>query len=546
MKKRISFFLAVVMALTFAACSSGGTTSEEGTTTEETTTEATTEEGSEAASETSTAKSPDNDMVVAMQADVTNLDPHVSSNGVSNTVTNTMYEALVTFDADANIIPMLAKEWTMSEDGLTYTFVLNEGVTFHDGEPFNAEAVIANWERGKADQSLRVYSQTKSWVSAVADSEYQLTITLDAPNNTFLNKLTQVRIVSPKAIEELGKDGLAKQSAGTGPYVFAERVDGGYTKVVRNENYWREGPKVDSLTFKVVPEDGSRIAMLKTGEADIITPVPPIQVEQIEGDSNIVVMNEKGITYRYVTLNKNYTLADGRQPFNDVRVRQAMNYAFDNEAFCQVVFQGYAVKPTSIFSDSIMYYAEQTPYDLDLEKAQALMEEAGYADGFPVTIWVDNTTIEMQGAEFVKQQLAQINIDVTVEPQESTTIADRTALPEDETEVQMWYVNWSSGSYEADGSMRNILHGEKFPPSGYNTAFWNNAEFNQLLDDALVSTDEAEIADLYAQAQAIAWEECPWMFLANDNSITAQRSYVKGLTYKPGGDIVFTTAELDH
>ena len=550
MKKKISFFLAVVMALTFAACSSGGNTTSEGgntTTTEETTTEeTTTEESGEAAAETSTAKSPDNDMVVAMQADVTNLDPHVSSNGVSNTVTNTMYEALVTFDADANIIPMLAKEWTMSEDGLTYTFVLNEGVTFHDGEPFNAEAVIANWERGKADQSLRVYSQTKAWVSAVADSEYQLTITLEEPNNTFLNKLTQVRIVSPKAIEELGKDGLAKQSAGTGPYVFAERVDGGYTKVVRNENYWREGPKVDSLTFKVVPEDGSRIAMLKTGEADIITPVPPIQVEQIEGDSNIVVMNEKGITYRYVTLNKNYTLADGRQPFNDVRVRQAMNYAFDNEAFCQVVFQGYAVKPTSIFSDSIMYYAEQTPYDLDLEKAQALMEEAGYADGFPVTIWVDNTTIEMQGAEFVKQQLAQINIDVTVEPQESTTIADRTALPEDETEVQMWYVNWSSGSYEADGSMRNILHGDKFPPSGYNTAFWNNAEFNQLLDDALVSTDEAEIADLYAQAQAIAWEECPWMFLANDNSITAQRSYVKGLTYKPGGDIVFTTAELDH
>lgn len=117
MKKRISFFLAVVMALTFAACSSGGTTtSEEGTTTEETTTETTTEESGEAASETSTAKSPDNDMVVAMQADVTNLDPHVSSNGVSNTVTNTMYEALVTFDADANIIPMLAKEWTMSED----------------------------------------------------------------------------------------------------------------------------------------------------------------------------------------------------------------------------------------------------------------------------------------------------------------------------------------------------------------------------------------------------------------------------------------------
>lgn len=542
--KKLSFLLAVIMALTFTACgggNNGGNTANTDTKQEETTK---TEEKTEEKKEASTATSPDNDLVIAMQADATHLDPHVSGNGVSNTVTNTMYESLVTFDADTNIVPMLAKEWTMSEDGKSYTFTLNEGVTFHDGEPFNAEAVIANWERGQADQTLRIYSQTKAWVNAVADSEYQLTITLDQPNNTFLNKLTQVRIVSPKAIKELGKDGLAKASAGTGPYIFSERVDGGYTKMVRNENYWREGPKVDTLTFKVVPEDGARIAMLQTGEADIITPVPPIQVEKIANNSDIIVQNEKGITYRYVTLNKNYTLADGRKPFDDVRVRQAMNYAFDSEAFCQVVFQGYAVKPTSIFSSSIMYYAEQTPYDKDLDKAKALMEDAGYADGFPVTIWVDNTTIEMQGAEFVKQQMAEINIDVNVEPQESTVIADRTSAPEDQTEVQMWYVNWSSGSYEADGSMRSILHGDKYPPAGYNTAFYNNAEFNKLLDDALVATDSAEIAKLYSEAQAIAWEECPWIFLANDNSISAMRSYVKGLTYKPGGDIVFTTAEL--
>ncbi len=96
-----------------------------------------------------------------------------------------------------------------------------------------------------------------------------------------------------------------------------------------------------------------------------------------------MVKNEKGITYRYATLNKNYTLEDGRQPFDDVRVRQAMNYAFDSEMYCQVVFQGYAVKPTSIFSESIMYYAPQTPYDVDLEKAKSLMAEAGYEDGFP-------------------------------------------------------------------------------------------------------------------------------------------------------------------
>ena len=177
--KKLSFLLAVIMMLSFSACGGGtGTTSNEQTTQNTEQTEQATEETAEPAAE-ATAKSPDNDLVVAMQADATHLDPHVSGNGVSNTVTNAMYESLLTFDADTNIVPMLAKEWSMSDDGLSYTFVLNEGITFHDGEPFNAEAVIANWERGRSDQSLRIYTQTQSWVSAVADSEYQLTITLD-------------------------------------------------------------------------------------------------------------------------------------------------------------------------------------------------------------------------------------------------------------------------------------------------------------------------------------------------------------------------------
>ena len=546
MKKKLSFLLAVVMAFTFAACSSGGS-GNESTTNTETPTETTQEETKEEASaETSTAKSPDNDLVVAMQADATHLDPHVSGNGVSNTVTNAMYESLVTFDADSNIVPMLAKEWTMSEDGKSYTFILNEGITFHDGEPFNAEAVIANWERGKADESLRVYSQTKSWVSAVADSEYQLTITLDEPNNTFLNKLTQVRIISPKAIKELGKDGLAKQSAGTGPYILSERVDGGYTKMVRNEIYWREGPKVDTLTFKVVPEDGARIAMLQTGEADVIFPVPTTDVSQIENDPSIIIDVAPATTYRYVTLNTEWALPDGRKPFADKRVRQAFNYAFDSEAYAKVVFNGYAKEPTSIFSDSIRFYAEQTPYKPDLEKAKALMKEAGFEDGFDVELIVDNTTIEQKGAVFVQQQLSQINVNVKVLPNESTANAEKTSAPLEDTTVQMWYVNWASGSYEADGSMRNILHGEKFPPEGYNTAFWNNEEFNQLLDDALKMTDDAQIAEAYAKAQAIAWEECPWIFLGNDNTINAYKTYVTGLQYKPGGTMVFRTVGLDH
>lgn len=543
MKKQASIILAALLAVSLTACSGGKT--ETPATTAAGETSAATEAASTAGGD-NTAVSPDNDFVIALQADATHLDPHVSGNGVSNTITNSMYETLVWFDENLELKPLLAKSWTVSDDGLDYTFVLNEGIKFHDGEPFNAESIVANYERAKSDSSLRLASQTAMWDSVTVDSEYQVTIHLKEPNNTFLNKLAQVRIVSPKAIKELGKDGLAKQSAGTGPFILSERVDGGYTKMVRNENYWQDGPKVDTLTWRVVPEDGARVAMLQTGEADIISPLPAIQVDKLKDDASLDVLNLGGLTYRYATLNKNYTLADGRKPLDDVRVRQAMNYTFDSEAYTQVVFQGYASVPTSLFASSVPYYAEQTPYTADVEKAKSLMSEAGYSDGFPINIWVDNTTIEMQGAEFLKQQLAQINIDVNVVPMESTTIADMTSAPEDKTEVQMWYVNWSSGDYSADGSMRNILHGDKYPPSGYNTAFYNNAEFNKCLDDALKTTDTDEITKLYAQAQSIAWEECPWIFLGVDNSLIGQKKYVKGIKYRPGGTILVTNIELVH
>lgn len=549
MKRLVSLLLAGAMVFSLTAC---GSKAEE-TTAAAAATEATTQDAAEvqaskeAKVEASTAKSADNDIVIALQADATHLDPHVSSNGISNQITNEMYECLLAFDEDTNVVPALAKEWSVSEDGKSYTFILNEGITFHDGEPFNAEAVKAVYERGLADDSLTLKRTISAWESVVVDSEYQVTINLTEPNNTFINKITQFRMVSPKAMAmENASDYLAKNSAGTGPFVLSERVDGGYTKMVPNENYWREGSTVDSLTFQVVPEDASRIAMLQTGEADIITPVPVTDVSLIENDESIIIDVAPATTYRYVTLNTEWALEDGRKPFADKRVRQACNYAFDSEAYAKVVFNGYAKAPTSVFSDSIYYYAEQTPYTADVEKAKALMEEAGFADGFDVEIIVDNTTIEQKGATFVQQQLAQIGINVTLLPNESTANAEKTSAPLEETTVQMWYVNWSSGSYEADGSMRSILHGEKFPPNGYNTAFWNNEEFNQLLDDALKMSDTNEIAEAYAKAQAIAWEECPWIFLGNDNTINAYKTYVTGLQYKPGGVMVFRTIGLDH
>lgn len=560
MKRRLlSLALAFLMVLSLVACgggkdsgSGGGTADTGGSSNSDTSGGGTSDTGTSGGGDTadtggSGVKSPDNDFVVAIPNDATHMDPHVSSNGYSNQITNAMYECLLAFNEDSEIVPCLAKSWSVSDDALTYTFELQEGVVFHDGEPFNAEAVKAVYDRGMADTSLNLQRSISTWESVTAESEYVVSIKLKEPNNTFINKITQVRMVSPKAMAmDNASDYLAKNSAGTGPFVLSDRVDGGYTKMVPFDNYWREGPTVDSLTFQVVPEDAARLAMLQTGEADLIYPVPNTDVELIETDDTVIVDVRPTTTYRYVTLNTEWALPDGRKPFSDKRVRQALNYAFDSEAYANVVFNGYAKAPTSIFADTILYYAPQTPYNIDLDKAKSLMEEAGYADGFDVEIIVDNTTLEQRGATFVMQQLSEIGVNVKLLPNESTANAELTSAPLESTTVQMWYVNWSSGSFEADGSMRSILHSQKFPPSGYNTAFWSNAEFDKLLDDALKMSDTNEIAKAYAEAQAIAWEECPWIFLGNDSNITAYKTYVTGLQCKPGDEFVFTTVGLNH
>ena len=553
MKRLLTLLLAVLMTLSLVACGggSGGDTGSGNNSGTDPATDTTTpstggDTGTGTDASASGDKSPDNDFVIAIPNDATHLDPHVSSNGYSNQITNAMYEGLLAFNEQTEIVNVLATDWSVSDDALVYTFKLREGVTFHDGEPFNAEAVKAVWERGK-DTSLALNRSTKTWTDVEVLGEYEVAIHIESPNNTFINKLTQVRMISPKAMAmDNASDYLAKNSAGTGAFKLSERVDGGYTKMVPYENYWGEGPSVDSLTFEVVPEDASRLAKLQTGEADLIYPVPVTDIDRLKSESPDIIVDVRDTTiFRYVTLNTEWALPDGRKPFSDKRVRQALNYAFDSEAYAKVVFNGYAKAPTSCFADTIMYHSDNTPYTADLEKAKSLMKEAGYEDGFDVEIIVDNTTIEQKGATFVMQQLSQIGVNVKLLPNESTVNAEATSAPLETTTVQMWYVNWSSGSFEADGSMRSILHSEKFPPSGYNTAFWKNEEFDKLLDDALLMNDTAEIAETYAKAQAIAWEECPWIFLGNDNAIVAYKNYCTGLQFKPGDEVVVTTIGLD-
>jgi glutathione transport system substrate-binding protein len=308
--------------------------------------------------------------------------------------------------------------------------------------------------------------------------------------------------------------------------------------MVRNEEYWGELASVDSVTIKEVPEAGTRTAMLQTGEADMIYPTAADQLTVMEDNGDINVHAVTSNIMRYVTLNTNI------EALSDVRVRQAMNYAIDKDAYCQVMYSGYGTKATSVVPNCILYYEEQTPYDYDLDKAKELLAEAGYEDGFDLTIWGDNTTQEIKGMTFIKQQLEQIGINVEVVPMDSATVSDKIYVDLEDAEINMWYVNWSASDFSMDGSVRALLYSTMCPPTSANTVYYNNEEFDSLLDEALATADPDTLTDLYAQAQEIAWNDAVWLFLGNDQLLYSTKSYLSGAYVAPDGCINFANAVL--
>lgn len=552
-KKILALLLTGTMMISLAGCGSSKTTTEVGTedtqpTKTETVAETVTEETGEVVTGSTDAVSADNDLVIAVETSISSLDPQNLSDTLSISAVRAMYENLVMFDDDMNVVGQLAESYEISEDSLTYTFHLRKGVKFHDGTDFNAAAVKANIDRILVkDNNLgirRYFVVTKDDVqtnrveSIETPDDYTIIFKLATPYSPFINKLTLVCMISPAAIEKYGNEGLITNPVGTGPYVFKEWVEGDHMTATKNADYWGTAPGVDSLTIKEVPEAGSRTAMLQTGEADFIYPMPSDQISAVENTGDITVNATTSTIMRYVTLNTNL------EALSDVKVRQAMNYAIDRNAYVKLMYAGYGAPATSVMAPAISYYSEQTPYEYDLEKAKALLAEAGYADGFKLTIWGDNSTQEVKGMTFIKQQLEQVGIEVEVVPMEPATVSDKIYVPLEEAEINMWYVNWSPSSCDADGAMRALFYSTMCPPTSANTAYYNNPELDALLDQGIESADPAELTTIYSEAQSILWNDAPWLFLGNDKNIFANKTYLSGVTVAPDGAIAFSNASL--
>nr|WP_312469645.1 glutathione ABC transporter substrate-binding protein [Neobacillus sp.] len=486
------------------------------------------------------SKKGDKEMVIAVNENFISMDPHNTGDTNSNSVQSAMLEGLLGFDSEGKIIKKLAEDYSVSENALEYTFKLRQGVKFHDGEAFNAEAVKANYERIMKDDSLRLNSRGFNLITNIEIiNDYEMKVTLKEPYAGMLTRFSSAKILSPKLLAE-GKDKIGKNPVGTGPFKFVEWVQGDHLTVERFDDYWNKADRVKKITYKPVPENGSRVAMLKTGEAQVIYPLPSQNIKELEGNDAIKVEKIPSTIARYVSIN---TM---KKPFNDPRVRQALNYAVSKKDFIHVVNAGFGLPLDSAIPSKTLYYKQQEVYEQNIEKAKQLLKEAGYEKGFKTEIWGNTNSDTMKGMQFIQQQLKAIGVDLEIKSMEEGTLSDQIfgAKTPEEAKLQMWYVSWSAYPSDTTNATKPLFYGGSFPPNGANTAYYKNEQVDKWIEEVNKTANPEKQAEIYGDIQSTIYKDAPWIFLGVDEILAGKRTNVEGVAISPDGGIDVTNAHI--
>ncbi|MUV36799.1 Periplasmic oligopeptide-binding protein [Lentibacillus sp. JNUCC-1] len=449
----------------------------------------------------------DNTLTVDLASDPVSLDPHAANDGNSLYVMNAMYDTLVQMNTDLEIEPGLAESFEQIEDTV-WEAKLREGVKFHDGSELNAEVVKANLDRVRDPDIASPLSFLFDMIESVeVEDEYTVHITTKYPFSALPSHLAHPggHMISMDLIEKSydaldeGNDPFTvvnENPIGTGYFKYKDRVNGEYVALEKNEDYWGEEAQVDTVTFKTVPEDSARIAELKTGAADIIYPVNANDVEQINNTEGMHVKESDSASMSYLGMNNE------KEPFNNVKVRQAIAMAINKDQLIEGVLEGVPLPAKGPLAPTVNGYSEDTePIEFDQDQAKKLLEEAGYADGFKTSILAyDRTTSDI--AENIQAQLSKIGIEAEIEMAEVGAYLEVTG----NGSFDMFVGSWGTVTLDADYGLYPMFHSENAGDSG-NRSFFKNDEVDSLLEQARKSTDEAERQKLYAEAQQIIVDE---------------------------------------
>jgi len=462
-------------------------------------------------------------LVRAVSTFPNSLDHPQAAERQASTTAWQMYDSLVWTGEGGTIVPQLAERWEASDDGLEYTFYLREDVVFHNGEPFNADAVVFNWERVIASDFEYAYH----WQTAIAVEtvdEYTVKAILEEPNALFLSTVADNwAMIPPGYFAEVGQEGFNEHPMGTGPFKFVEWKKGDHITMEANLDYWRGAPKIETVIFRPIPESATRVAAIQTGEVDIVTRLSSEEAQSLVGLENVKVIKYPVARIYYIAFNNLTTGLD--QPTMDAKVRQAMNYAVDVDTIIDALFDGFAEPASGYIASGELGYGAVEPFGNDPDKAMALLTEAGYPDGFAMEMACPSgayTHFE-EVCEAIVGYLGDVGIDVTLEVMESGQYWD---LESNKELPPLFGDSWSATGGEAFRRLTGAL-------GGFDASYsaWSDPEIDRLLDEIQATPDQDERAALYEELQEYMQEDPPFIYLYQPVAFEAINTRVQG--YSP-------------
>lgn len=454
---------------------------------------------------------PQRPVVIVQGIDPPSLDPQFNESGAASNIYAHMFDGLIGYDRDMNIVPEAAESYELLDDGVTWQFKIRQGIEFWNGEPLDAHAVKFTLDR-MGDETLREQGLNDPYYGRVgfdhADvvDDYTINIVLKEPSVLFPVYTTFVRILAPGYYEEHPPEETAIMPMGSGPWMFEEWVKDDHITLVANPNYWLGKPEIETLIFRPVPESSVRTAMLETGEADIVDNLAPDDVGRIEAQDNLRTSIAVGGRRVHIEIPTENPI------FQDRRVRQAMNYAVDFDTINETILGGLAYGRMAVpVNGDHWINSDIDPYPYDPDKAIALLEEAGWDPATEVIIYspTGRYVKDKELGQIVAAYLQDVGINATHETLEWSVYSEKGRNSEWD---MPWMIGWGSRFFGPDDL--SIF----FPGSGFQGSQWlenteRGPEAVELYQQMLGSTDEEELQQLVWEIQDIFVEEAPWIFL---------------------------------
>lgn len=527
-KKRIlALLLALACVLGMAACGGQNTDTEAENAAEETTeaTDSAAEE-SDGAEETAEAVDPDAEIVLAGYR---NLAPGEKDGYYCSKILY-VWEPLVTQDENAAPVPCLAESWEMSENGTQWTFYLRQGVKFHDGSDFNADAVIANFDRMKMGVKsssfypLDIDSHYPNLESYEKVDDYTIRLTFSQPAPTQLYNMVNFgsAIYSPNCFDENGDfNGIC---IGTGPFKITENKLDEYVLLERFDDYWGEAAKAKTIRVRVIPDADTRFSALKSGEimgVIDLNAIPTSLAVELEGDDNFALTRTKSTMIRFLCLN-------GTQfPFNDVRMRQAVSLALQRSVITEDLYDGFGTPTTNILNYSTPFYKE-FPVEEDMEKAKELAAEVLGDERVTVTYLYNGSEAAQKGeAELIASWLSEIGIDCELMPMEMTNMKEQMKTGD----YGIARMQQGLSNSEPSTIFRRFMLTSGDQNQNYSLGYHSD-EVDALMAEAESALDMDVRTECYNRIQEISTQEFPVVPLFNDVTLMAYNTKLTGYDAK--------------